>query len=45
MHSQQDLKVKHRVLAEMEEILPAHAIFASNTSAIPIRDIALGAKR
>jgi 3-hydroxyacyl-CoA dehydrogenase len=41
----QDLKVKHKVLAEMEEILPKHAIFASNTSAIPIADIAKGAKR
>jgi 3-hydroxyacyl-CoA dehydrogenase len=37
--------VKHKVLAEMEEILPKHAIFASNTSAIPIADIAKGAKR
>jgi len=37
--------VKHRVLKEMEEVLPPHAIFASNTSAIPIADIAKGAKR
>lgn len=41
----QDLAVKHKVLAEMESVLPEHAIFASNTSAIPIRDIAKGAKR
>ena len=40
-----DLAVKHRVLAEMEAVLPEHAIFASNTSAIPIADIAKGAKR
>lgn len=37
--------MKHKVLAEMESVLPAHAIFASNTSAIPIADIAKGAKR
>ena len=43
--SVQDLAVKHKVLAEMEAVLPEHAIFASNTSAIPIRDIAKGAKR
>lgn len=41
----QDLAVKHKVLAEMESVLPDHAIFASNTSAIPIADIAKGAKR
>lgn len=41
----QELSVKHRVLKEMEEVLPAHAIFASNTSAIPIAEIAKGAKR
>lgn len=33
------------MLLEMEEILPSHAIFASNTSAIPIGKIAEGAKR
>eukprot|EP00598_Pedospumella_elongata_P011279 CAMPEP_0184986648 /NCGR_PEP_ID=MMETSP1098-20130426/17313_1 /TAXON_ID=89044 /ORGANISM="Spumella elongata, Strain CCAP 955/1" /LENGTH=748 /DNA_ID=CAMNT_0027510987 /DNA_START=124 /DNA_END=2370 /DNA_ORIENTATION=+ len=41
----EELSVKHRVLQEMEEVLPPHAIFASNTSAIPIADIAKGAKR
>jgi enoyl-CoA hydratase / long-chain 3-hydroxyacyl-CoA dehydrogenase len=41
----EDLAVKHKVLAEMEEVLPEHAIFASNTSAIPIGAIAKGAKR
>jgi 3-hydroxyacyl-CoA dehydrogenase len=29
----------------MEEVLPPHAIFATNTSAIPIARIAEGAKR
>ena len=37
--------MKHKVLKEMEEILPPHAIFASNTAAIPIAQIAAGAKR
>ncbi len=41
----EELGVKHKVLAEMEEVLPEHGIFASNTSAIPIGEIAKGAKR
>jgi len=41
----EDLNVKKKVLAEMEAIIPDHAIFASNTSAIPIGKIAEGAKR
>jgi 3-hydroxyacyl-CoA dehydrogenase/enoyl-CoA hydratase/3-hydroxybutyryl-CoA epimerase len=35
----EDVKVKHEVLREIEGVAP-HAIFASNTSTIPIRDIA-----
>jgi enoyl-CoA hydratase/long-chain 3-hydroxyacyl-CoA dehydrogenase len=41
----EEISVKHRVLKEMEEVLPPHAIFASNTSAIPIAQIASVAKR
>jgi enoyl-CoA hydratase / long-chain 3-hydroxyacyl-CoA dehydrogenase len=41
----EEIGVKHRVLQEMEAILPSHAIFASNTSAIPIGKIAEAAKR
>lgn len=37
--------MKHQVLKAMEEVIPEHAIFASNTSAIPIGKIAEGAKR
>lgn len=41
----EEIGVKHKVLKEMEEVLPSHAIFATNTSAIPIGKIAEGAKR
>jgi 3-hydroxyacyl-CoA dehydrogenase / enoyl-CoA hydratase / 3-hydroxybutyryl-CoA epimerase len=39
----EDLAVKHQVLAEIEKVLPRTAIFASNTSTIPIAQIAEGA--
>ena len=41
----EEISVKHKVLKEMEDVLPQHAIFASNTSAIPIGAIATAAKR
>ena len=37
------MAVKHAVLAEWEKIVPATAIFASNTSTLPITDIAANA--
>jgi 3-hydroxyacyl-CoA dehydrogenase/enoyl-CoA hydratase/carnithine racemase len=40
----EDLELKRRVLAEAEELLDPEAVFASNTSALPIREIAAGAK-
>lgn len=40
----EDLAVKHAVLREVEAAAP-HAIFASNTSTIPIREIAAAAAR
>jgi 3-hydroxyacyl-CoA dehydrogenase/enoyl-CoA hydratase/3-hydroxybutyryl-CoA epimerase len=40
----EDLAVKHQVLREVQAVAP-NAIFASNTSTIPIRDIAAAAAR
>ncbi|MCA9580334.1 MAG: fatty acid oxidation complex subunit alpha FadJ, partial [Myxococcales bacterium] len=40
----EDLDLKHRVLAEVEKACRKDTIFASNTSAIPITEIAKGAK-
>jgi len=36
----EDLALKRRVLAEVEAVIDAGAVFASNTSALPIADIA-----
>ena len=41
----EDLAVKHQVLADVEPLLKPDAIFATNTSTIPIADVARGAKR
>ena len=41
----EDLDLKRKIVATMEEVTPENCIFATNTSAIPIGDIAVGAKR
>lgn len=41
----EDLELKRKILADVEGITSDDAIFASNTSSLPIADIAAGSKR
>jgi 3-hydroxyacyl-CoA dehydrogenase / enoyl-CoA hydratase / 3-hydroxybutyryl-CoA epimerase len=40
----EDLALKHQVVRDLEAVLPPEAVIASNTSAIPIEDIARAAQ-
>lgn len=41
----EDLELKQRIVAQVEKATGDHCIFASNTSSLPISEIAKGAKR
>jgi 3-hydroxybutyryl-CoA dehydrogenase len=41
----EDLKVKHAVCAQLNEVCPPHTLFASNTSTLSITEIAAGSGR
>lgn len=41
----EDLAIKHKVIKEVEPMMSADCVFATNTSCIPIKDIAKGSAR
>uniref|UniRef100_A0AC34RC90 Enoyl-CoA hydratase n=1 Tax=Panagrolaimus sp. JU765 TaxID=591449 RepID=A0AC34RC90_9BILA len=41
----EDLALKHKIIQQIESVVPENCVIASNTSALPIKDIAKASKR